>query len=269
MLLILVSGCDADIYLDSEPDIVVEGWIEEGRAPIIILSSTLNVSRVNQSIDSIRDNIIKWAKVTVSDGEREEIMLSKVNRHYFPPYIYTTGRMHGEAGKQYSLRVEYHGKVATAVTSIPPRVPIDTAYAEPAALDGEYSIKVRFRDGADTRDFYKIFTSTDTTSNMYYSTILQTISDSDIQVSDVKWDVYRGRFLDEKYKMYFNEGETVIVKLCHIDSVSYSFWHDYESSLSSSRNAILQYSTNIHSNISGGIGYWCGYGSDYRMVRVK
>lgn len=269
ILLFLLSGCDADIYFDSEPDIVVEGWIEEGRAPIIILSNTLNVSDKNQSLDGLRDNIIKWAKVTVSDGEHEEIMLSKVNRKYFPPYIYTTGRMQGEAGKQYSLKVEYQGRVLTAVTTIPPRVRIDTAYAVPSALDGEYSIKVAFRDEAATRDYYKIFSSTDSTSNMYYSTILQTITDSDLQTDSVRWDVYRGRFLDDKYKMYFNEGETVVVKLCHIDSVSYRFWHDYESSLSSSRNAILQYSTNISSNINGGIGYWCGYGSDYRLVRVK
>jgi len=264
-----LAGCEADIVFESEPSIVVEGWIEEGRAPVIILSSTVTLSQEGRDIESLRDNIIKWAKVTVSDGEHEEIMLSKVNRKYYPPYIYTTGMMHGEAGKQYTLTVEYKGKTLTSVTTIPPRVDIDTAYAVPAGAEGDYLIKLRFSDSTDTHDYYKVFSSTDSTSNMYYTTALQTINDADMTSGVISWDVLRGRFIEDDYQMYFQSGEQVMLKLCHIDSVSYQFWYSYENCLSFAKNALLQYSQNIRSNINGGMGYWCGYGASYYKVSVK
>lgn len=263
------SGCEADIMDQADPAIVVEGWIEEGAGPVVILSSTVTMSTTEQKVEDLSQYLIKWAKVTVSDGEQEAILSYKVTSHYFPPYIYTTSRILGKAGKTYNLKVEYEGQTITGSTTIPPKVKIDTAYTEPTDISGQYSVKIGFQDNSETHDFYKIFCKDDSTSSMYLSAALQTIDDATLEDSKIQWNVYRGTYYDKEYNLNFVPGEKIKVKLCHIDSASFNFWTDYEKTLTLSRNALTQYTKNIRTNLSGGIGYWCGYGSDIVTVEIR
>ena len=269
ILTFLITACDKEIELSQKDDqITVEGWIDEGGHPIVMLSQAVHVDHTARSLSDLSDYIVKWAKVTVSDGEHSEILTGKYNSRYYPPYIYTTGNMTGKAGKTYSLTVEYQNHTLTAHTTIPPHVDIDTAFAVPSTDTSSFGIKIRFSDNPSTHDYYKTFSNCDSTSNMYLSTIMQTIDDSNSN-GTIENTIYRGRFLDSDYKPGFTRGEVVMVKLCHIDSVSYAIWKDYENSLSFSRNALLRYNTNISSNIIGGLGYWCGYGSSVMFVEVR
>ena len=79
------------------PQLVVEGWIDEGGFPVVILSETVPISDIYADVNTLNDRVIKWAKVSIDDGENEVILTGKNSPSYFPPYIYTTSRMRGVA----------------------------------------------------------------------------------------------------------------------------------------------------------------------------
>ena len=269
ILLTLLISCDPVETPQLDDQITVEGWIDEGGHPIVMLTKAILVDHTARDVSNLSDYIVKWAKVTISDGEHSEILTGKYNPRYYPPYIYTTSNIVGKAGKTYSLLVEYKNYTITALTTIPHHVDIDTAFAVPSTDSTDFGIKIIFNDNPSTHDYYKTFSNCDSTSNMYLSTIMQTIDDSYFSKREIENIVYRGRYLDKEYKHGFSRGEIVMVKLCHIDSISYAIWKDYENSLSFSRNPILRYNNNITTNITGGLGYWCGYGASEKIIEVK
>ena len=119
LALIIAAGCSFPDMYDYEPQIVVEGWIEDGGYPVVIVTSTVPVTGDYRYWDEMQDHIIRWAKVTVSDGEKDVVLTGKMDNDYFPPYVYTTSRLKGESGKTYTLTVEYSKRTVTARTTIP------------------------------------------------------------------------------------------------------------------------------------------------------
>jgi hypothetical protein len=53
----------------------------------------------------------------------------------------------------------------------------------------------------------------------------------------------------------------VAVKFAQVDETSYRFWDAYTKSQSLNTNMFLATTTSLPSNITGGKGYWCGYGA--------
>ena len=116
----LLGGCSQDASTSSQSQLVVEGWIDAGGFPVVKLTRTIPLSDKELALDSLSRYIDRWAKVTISDGERTEVLAGRYDKKYFPPFIYTTYDMRGEAGREYVLRVEASdGKVAEARTRIP------------------------------------------------------------------------------------------------------------------------------------------------------
>ena len=71
------------------------------------------------------------------------------------------------------------------------------------------------------------------------------------------------------YKARFLKGDTVLVKLCTMDEASYRFWYDWGDSENFASNPFMPATSNPVSNVKGALGYWCGYGSSVRMIRVE
>jgi len=70
LAVLLPFSCEKSIP-PGEPRLVVEGWIENGGHPTVLLSESFPVE-LNKAItaeDMVR-NLVKWAKVTVSDGDQ-------------------------------------------------------------------------------------------------------------------------------------------------------------------------------------------------------
>jgi hypothetical protein len=53
-----------------------------------------------------------------------------------------------------------------------------------------------------------------------------------------------------------------------LDKESWEYWNDFEEVQSLSSNPLFPVSTDIRSNIKGGLGYWAGYGSAYYKVSI-
>lgn len=258
-------------------ELVVEGWIDAGEFPIVKLTRTLALTYEGIDIDDINQYVDRWARVILSDGEREVVMIGRSARAYYPPYIYTTSEMRGEVGKTYHLRVEASdGTVAEASTTIPSPVSIDSFAVEPVGgtLDQNYEDATndpRYQLYAYTpnRRRCKLFTWVKGRDTEFLSAHLG-INDSTIIADDGRISVSRGRTnLDKSYSPYFGENDTVMVKFSAINDDAYEFWRDFEDMADLSRNPLFPVTKNLHSNVSGALGYWFGYGSTFYSVRIR
>src|SRR6187431_1549379 len=102
-LSICLISCTREDYVksvDGESKIVVEGWIEQGDVPQVILSRSIPINAVIDST-TILDYFIRSAKVTVRDGEYEEVLSLKSDNGRIPPYVYYGSKIIGEVGKSY------------------------------------------------------------------------------------------------------------------------------------------------------------------------
>ena len=108
-------------------------------------------------MQNIENYIVRWGKVTISDGTDSVILTGGYDNDFFPPYKYTTFKMTGQAGKTYTLTAEYRGKKATAVTTIPQPVELDSLHVVRSESDTLFYIKAFFEDNPDERNYYGLF----------------------------------------------------------------------------------------------------------------
>ena len=149
----MLTSCDENHLAVTQPQLVVEGWIEDGGYPVVIVTSSIPISEEYMPAETLSDYIVRWATVTVYCGEDSAVLTGKYDKGYFPPYIYTTSRMKGEQGKNYSLKVEYKDMVATATTTIPPRPDVMRFRLEKCEdSDTMYQVKVVFTDNKEEKN---------------------------------------------------------------------------------------------------------------------
>lgn len=271
ILLAGLSSCEGKYQPDDIPQIVVEGWIEDGGCPVVMLTTTIPVYRNTTEWASLKDNVIRWAKVSVSDGENEEVLTGKSSNDYFPPYVYTTARLMGEAGKTYELKVEYSGRTVTAKTTIPDPVPLEWIKVVRAEEEGSADIIAGLKDDPDARNHYKFFTKVMNEDSSYVSSFMGLIDDSVLSDGVNEIMIQRGMpqmFGYEDISNTFKDDSFVLIRFSTMDEVSYAYWEDYEDIASLSRNPFFPVSRKIRSNVEGGLGYWAGYGSSYYRISI-
>ena len=262
--LFLTTACEKENIPPKVPQaIVVEGWIENDNFPIVILTKTLPVSDEYQNINELENLLIRWAKVTISDGTNSVVLTGRYDKMYYPPDVYTTSYMRGEVGKTYSLKVEYYDDVITAQTTIPAPPVIDRYKVEKCAdSDTLYQITACFRDSPSEKNYYQFFTKEGTDTNHYIGCYLGSIDDAMIQGS-AECPVYRGRTIQKfrSYTSFFSVNDKVSIKFAQVDETSYRFWDAFTKAQSLNDNMFFSPSASLPSNIHGGTGYWCGYGA--------
>lgn len=273
--LLLAAACTPSWQPEGEERLVVEGWIDAGGFPIVMVTTSVPTSTEYQSIDDQESHLMRHARVTVSDGENSVILTGKYNDAYFPPYIYTTSDLRGVAGKSYSLKVELPsvGLTAIGTTTIPTAVPLDSIWCVPSPDDkGKYNIKASFSDPEASEDYYRLFVKVAGKDSSYVASYMGCMSDSDLP-RHAEINVMRGLSVDNESSWAWNpasfeKGDEVMVKFCTMDRVSYEFWNSYECVVSLSTLPMFQATYNPAFNVTGGIGYWCGYGASKYTIRV-
>ena len=272
LLAFCIMACDdGDITIDTPQSLVVEGWIENGEFPVVIVTKTLPVTTEYQNMNDLSDYLARWAKVTVSDGEKSVVLTGMYDESYYPPYVYTTSYLRGEAGKTYTLTVEYEDKTLTSSTTIPATLPVVDHYQIEKCQGTEdlYQIKACFHDNPQEKDYYLFFTKIGMESNHYLASYLGAVND-DMIGDYVEYPVYRGqRYDNTEYTPYFEAGEVVSVKLAKVDQSTFLFWDQYTKSQSLNSNMFLSTSTSLPNNIKGGMGYWSGFASVISYLEIK
>lgn len=262
-------GC-ADAYIpESKPLVVIEGWIEDKGYPIVILTTTVPIGKEIKDIESLEEHIIRWGKVTVSDGDKEVVLIGMQNTDYFPPYIYTTSEIKGVAGKSYSIKVEYSGRTVTATTTIPEPVPLEYIKVKKSEREDSYYLTGGLKDDPSSKDYYKVFVRRSLKDSTYRPSFMGLTDDGIMNEETAEIPINSGiPTVMEKGDNFFSSDDLVFVKFCSIDKQSYMYWSDFESIYSLSRNPFLPCNSHIRSNIKGGLGYWAGYGPSYYSVSI-
>lgn len=258
------TSCTEDDIITLPPQMVVEGWIDAEGFPMFFLSKTLAVTSERENVGAVKDYVIKWAKVTVSDGEREVVLTGIYDSKVFPPYVYTTGEMRGEVGKRYKLTVEYEDFYAESYTVIPEPVVVEHIY-----IDENNKIVTVITDNLEEKNYYKFFVRVAGRDAMYYSSNTAAIDDDEYTFpAEIKLDIPSLNVYDPEKRYYkLKKGDVVYVKYAQTDSLAYSFWNNYMNLVDIGRNPYFKYNNNPCSNVNGALGYWFGYGStEYRLV---
>ena len=146
-------ACEKEITVDlpqAEPKIVVEGSIEQGNPPFVLLSKSQGYFDPID-INSLQNLYLQGATVIVSNGTitdtLQQICSSQIPEDLLPLVTEITGftaeqlqtidicaylsfneAIWGELGKIYDLRVEYEGEVVTSSTKINELVQLDSTW---------------------------------------------------------------------------------------------------------------------------------------------
>lgn len=270
LLIPLLFSCTEDAVTPADPSLVVEGYIEDGGYPVVMVTKSMPITSKKQNLNDLSEYLVRWAKVSVISGEDTVILTGRYDKGYFPPYIYTTGRMRGQAGRTYELLVEYDGMAAHATTTItaPPRV---EGFKVEKCLDSDtlYQIKALMSATEGKALNYQFFSRVGNSVKQYSASFLGGYNDS-VTTGTYEVPIYRGhKFTTEDYTPYFSVNDTVAVKCCQLDEAGYRFWKAYMASEFLSGGAMLSVSNNLPSNIVGGTGYWFGYGSTTSYFIIK
>jgi hypothetical protein len=268
-------SCNDDMYLNMQiPDdkIVIDGWIEDGQYAKVLLTRN---SPYFSSIDSasLRNLVLTKAKVSLTDGEKEEILILRKNENYFPPYIFEGNEIKGDTGKTYTLTAEYGGKTAWGSTTIPVKVPLDTLYFQ---LEQNYdslgTIYLEFTDPPEHKDYYRILTKRKGKDIRYYSMMVKGLDDDLFSGQKFGFSISRSpeSIVSSHGNEYFKLGDTVSIKFCTIDKAHYEFWNSFQDEVLNASNPFASSLSTIKSNIRGtGLGVWGGYGVSLYTIIIK
>ena len=260
LLLLAMMACSKTEEV-GRSQLVVEGWIENGQHPIVMVSESIGIA-TDREMDTkgILDHIAKWAKVSISDGTRTEILTGIPDPEYFPPYIFTTSNITGEVGKSYTLKVEYKDYKMEATTRIPDPVPIENVYVQ-SVTDTTASLRVCFTDPPQTGQYYKIFTRTEGKDSHYHPSALTNVSDESLDGYTEMFIYSTQRLMDFVDFPNIHVGDVLWIKLCTMDRPGYLYWNNFEIMLASNMLSMF-YENDLESNMEGALGYWTGYGVD-------
>ena len=152
-------SCTEEIEIEippTEQQYVVEGIIEQDKAPLVFLSKSHNYFDP-YLIDDIDSYIIKNATVEViANGQTYTLFLDS-NFLSFPPYFYTCepSYLSGELNTTYKLNIYVDTVTLTSKTTIPNENPPDSVWFE-------------FEEGRDSLGYIKFYyTDPDTIGNCF------------------------------------------------------------------------------------------------------
>ena len=286
-LLILVSvlfySCEKGVSIalnDTSGKLVVEATIENGAAPVVILSKSLAYfSEIDPSI--LSSSFIKSADVYISNG----VKTHKLKGYEVPVgsgysvYYYSVDSSDlataflGELNHSYSLQINWEGKEYTATTTIPMTTrQIDSLFWKPAPPGNDsnkVALMIRATDKPGFGDYIRYYTKRN--SEPFYPGVNSVFDDQIIDGTTYEIEVERGVSKNEERTdgyTFFDKGDTVTLKLCNIDKATFDFWRTFEFSYANIGNPFST-PTKITGNINNGaLGYFGGYAAQFRTIVI-
>jgi hypothetical protein len=263
LLLTALAACEKKIDFVPQnlpPSLVVEGEIETGRYPVVILSKTVDYfGKISPQL--LLSSFVRNAKVSVSNGSvthlLKEYAFQLPNGYVYVYYTVdstTTGTIfRGEIGKTYDLKIEVNNEVYTATTQIPTsQRRMDSIWWKPLTS---------FPTPRDSRNREPFFSGV----NSVFDDQFVNGTTFDIQV-DRGDDRNNPSDIDDYG--YFEKGDTVTVKFSNITRETYNFYRTLDYSFRSIGNPFSQ-PTKVQSNISGNaLGVWAGFKAQYRTIII-
>lgn len=250
---------------------VVEGWIDAGKHPIVMLhtSYSLSLSEPDSTtlLDVLEQHMVLFGKVVIFDGEDSVILTGRVDTNYLPPYIYTTTKIIGEVGKTYSLHAKYKEFSAKAKTEIPKIASLDSirvtnlnqkmnvvGYANHLEVGETYILMART---ADQRQ-YKICPM---------GAFRASSTESIITINNPIDFTGEGAILQTLFPK--TDSVEISIKFAKIGEAEFQMWDSYIAQNLTQGMFFMETHSNIISNIENGNGYWCGMGASEYSISLE
>jgi len=291
--LVLVS-CTKEVEVDIpgyEERIVIDGRIETGQPPFVLLSTTKEVYAPTD-VDAFLNGFISGATVTVSDGTNT-VVLTEVCSGNLPPgteelaaqvlgipadqlqnydicaYVGLDQSIWGQVGKTYTLTVEYEGKTYTAETTLLPPNPLIETYWKPEGNLVNHGLSwAKFADPAGQYDAYFWETNIignaagDTTDTGFSPTFSPVFDDEffdGLEFDFAYENPHNDSEVPDSTRFLYAQGDTVVIKLSKLDRTVYEYYEKKYIQLQTAGNPFAT-PTNIPTNLSGGaLGVWAGF----------
>jgi hypothetical protein len=282
VLLGTLSSCEKDIQFSLEeqpPKLIVEATIENGQAPVVLLSTSLNYfSKISPEL--LAQSFAHGATVEISNGSRTHRLKEYsvplapgYNLYYYSIDSASLGTAFlGEVNKQYALKIQWQGgeyQSTTAIPNITRRV--DSLWWLPAVHtdSNKVIVMVRATDPTGYGDYIRYFTKKN--SEGFLPGMNSAYDDLFIDGTTYELQVDPGvdrNFPVKEDERFFKRGDTVILKLSNIDRATYDFWRTMEYAYQSVGNPFST-PVKVMGNISNGaLGYFGGYASQYRQLII-
>jgi hypothetical protein len=276
-----LASCEKTINItpqSQKPLLVVDGTIESGKAPLIILSTSLNYfSEINPDI--LAASVVKNAKVTISDGtitavlKRYTISIGGYSLVYYSEDS-ANAAIKGSFGKIYTLQIDYNNSTYTSSTQIPLLTKTaDSLWWKPAPRNEDTTkvvLMARIHDPKGYGNYIRYFTRVNSGPFLPGA---NSVFDDQV-VDGTTYDAQVDQGIDRNNKPgrdnygYFRRGDTVTAKLANIDKATFDFWRTLEFSYQSVGNPFSS-PTKVLGNVSNGaLGAFCGYAVQYKTLII-
>ncbi len=278
--LFILCSCEKDIDFnleESEPVLSVDAQIENGEAPVVILTKSFSYY---QQLDAalLSSSFVRDAVVSINNGT-----LTHRLKEYavplapgFSAYYYSTDSSQpatafaGEFGKTYTLAILSEGKEYSAVTNIPSSANYpDSVWFQPAPQNPDTNKRVmyiRATDPPGRGNYIRYFTKKNREPFLPGENVFddQVIDGTTYQIQ-LPQGINRNEPQSEDSSFY-QKRDTVTLKFCAIDKASYTFWTTWEFAFQSIGNPFAQPNKVIGNISNGALGVFIGYAAGYRTV---
>lgn len=305
--LFYVFACQKDVTVTLptyDEKIVVDGKIETGLPPIIILSTTKDIFS-NNSQDAIFGDFISDALIIISNGTISDtleticsdeipkdfqeigyalfgIPPSLMSKYHICAYSTLNPAFFGEVGKSYSIEIQYQGKKYNASTSIVEPTFLDSVYWKPEKNTQNYGYA--YAHLTDPIDKYNAYLWEVLRLNIgkgdlpidlkFHKTGNPVFDDQFINGNSFEFfyenpRTRRDTSLSEQFRGLYKKNDTVLIKFSSLDKSTFDFLQKKYVQVNTGTNP-FSIPLNIPTNVSGGaLGYFCGFSTTYYTLICK
>lgn len=236
--------------------IVVEGWIENGHAPVVIVSTSLPVFSYPQPLTDLEKHIVRYAEVSIEVDGDVYYLTSALSDDFTVGNYYSSSELRGAVGKTYKLTVRYDDFRACATCSIPEPPTIISLTSGVDDSGSGYFAELKFAGNQEGKQYFMPFLRLGG-SGLFTPVPSCTICE---EGSNEAICVEFGHYC---------KGDSLEVKIARMQEPIYDFWTSYQSLSPLTGSVYFSNYRNIKGNIDGGIGYWAGYGISTSKIEIE
>lgn len=296
--IVLFVSCTKEVKIDipqEESKIVIDGRIEIGGAPLVLLMQSQylynptnlgayfssNISNAAVTVVCVLDTftlspyLISELPLQSQITLAEQLNVELNDLNFFPIKVYSSfdPMLVGEIGKKYTLNVTYNNETYSATTQLLVPIGLQNSQWIPSEENNQFGVCRAFlADPGNAKNSYR-----------WESKIITSINGSP---KDYRFRHGGGSYFDDQFfnglsisfetrypekdttypeglKRHFKYGDSVVIKLSHIEYPVYNYFDKMKTQMESSSSPFSS-PVLIPSNFSNGaLGVWAGYSSWY------
>jgi len=295
---VVLYSCTKEVRIDipkEEPKLVVDARIEKGGFPTVLLMKSQYLYNLT-NLDAYFSSNISDATVTLVRGLdtftlspyfiselplqsqitlAEQLNVELNELAFFPLKVYSSldPNLIGAVGQTYTLNIQYNSQTYSATTKLLSPIALDNFQWIPSAENNQFGVCRAFlTDPANAKNAYR-----------WESKIMTTLNGSP---KDYRFRHSGGSYFDdqffnglsinfetrypekdtsypEEFNRHFKYGDSVVIKLSHIEYPVYNYFDKLRTQLENSGSPFSS-PVLMPSNFSNGaLGVWAGYSSWY------